>query len=567
MNGALPKVAAPAGGLPVLAEVDVAVVGGGTSGSPAAIVAAREGMRTLEVEYQHMLGGVGTVGLVAKYWHTYTKGFPESIPGSKGYWDTRERSEWLRTEFRKAGGELWYGCVGAGAFMEGNAVKGVVVATPLGRGVVLAKRVIDGTGNADVAAAAGAETSRPGAGQVAVQGTGLPPVRLGGRDFINTDWTIVDDNDLVDMWRAHLYARLKFADAFDTAPFINSRERRRIVSDYDLTIVDELNGRTFPDTVVLSHTNLDQHGFSVARLLELSHPDRRTKMTVRLPYRVMLPRGVENLLVIGLGMGVEHDALPLVRLQATLIHQGVAAAVAAAQSIRAGAGLRQTDIRAVQRRLVELGGLPEEITGETDSYPLSDAALEAAARALPETPSAAAALFTDPARARPLLRKALAEAPGAKERFAYARALGLLDDPAGRAVLMEFLKDNGWDEAWNYRGMGNFGATLSVMDSVILTLGRLGVAEAAPLILEKAARLEPGKAFSHYRAVCLALEALRDTRAVPVLEKLLKAPGAGGHAVTDIRRAAEAVVPNPNSAAARRDSTVECYLARALLAC
>ena len=39
--------------------VDVVVVGGGTSGEPAAIGAARHGARTLVVEYQHGLGGVG----------------------------------------------------------------------------------------------------------------------------------------------------------------------------------------------------------------------------------------------------------------------------------------------------------------------------------------------------------------------------------------------------------------------------------------------------------------------------------------------------------------------------
>ena len=42
----------------------VVVVGGGTSGAPAAIGASRSGARTLLIEYMDELGGVGTAGLV-----------------------------------------------------------------------------------------------------------------------------------------------------------------------------------------------------------------------------------------------------------------------------------------------------------------------------------------------------------------------------------------------------------------------------------------------------------------------------------------------------------------------
>jgi flavin-dependent dehydrogenase len=50
--------------------------------------------------------------------------------------------------------------MGCGAYVENGRVRGAVVATPQGRGVVLAKVVIDATGNADVAAAAGATQCR-----------------------------------------------------------------------------------------------------------------------------------------------------------------------------------------------------------------------------------------------------------------------------------------------------------------------------------------------------------------------------------------------------------------------
>ncbi len=50
--------------LPVLGRYDVVVVGGGTSGAPAGIAAAKSGAKTLVVEYLYELGGVGTVGLI-----------------------------------------------------------------------------------------------------------------------------------------------------------------------------------------------------------------------------------------------------------------------------------------------------------------------------------------------------------------------------------------------------------------------------------------------------------------------------------------------------------------------
>ncbi len=49
--------------LPVLAEYDVVVMGGGTAGAPAGVGAAQKGAKTLVIDYMHGLGGMGTLGI------------------------------------------------------------------------------------------------------------------------------------------------------------------------------------------------------------------------------------------------------------------------------------------------------------------------------------------------------------------------------------------------------------------------------------------------------------------------------------------------------------------------
>ncbi|GAJ20358.1 unnamed protein product, partial [marine sediment metagenome] len=63
-----------------------------------------------------------------------------------------------------------------------------------------------------------------GAG-VAVQGAGLPPYKL-GTGYTNTDWTFIDDTDVVDVWRAFVVAKKKYKDVYDLGQLVDTRERR-----------------------------------------------------------------------------------------------------------------------------------------------------------------------------------------------------------------------------------------------------------------------------------------------------------------------------------------------------
>jgi hypothetical protein len=577
------EVPSTGGGVPILGEYDVVVVGGGTAGAPAGISAGRAHAKTLVLEALNGLGGVGTLGMISTYWWGYRGGFTKEVPGKgtlgitdpdarqkrgtdnpKFTWDPMAKAEWLRAALRKEKVDIWFGVQGAGAWVEGNRVKGVVVATPQGRGVVLAKAVIDATGSADVAAAAGAPTVTTNSSELAVQGTGLPSINLGA-GYTNTDFTIVDENDMVDVWHMLVYAKNKYQSQFDLGQLIDSRERRRVVGDFEMNILDQMTGRTYPDTVTLVYANFDTHGYTVDPFFMVDHPEKGG-VAVNLPYRCLLPKGLDGLLVAGIGMSVHRDALPLVRMQPDIQNQGFAAGLAASMAAKAGTGVRSVDLKALQKKLVEAGIVPDRVLREQDSNPISEDRVAKAAAEYTKDKGAAAVLLSAPESASILLRKQLAQATG-KDKFEYAMFLAVMGDGSGLDTLVEALDARKWDEGWRYTGMGQFGNSMSEVDRLIVAMGRTRDKRALPAILRKIEQLPPDTEFSHYRAISLALESIGDTASAAALAELLNKPGMRGYAITTVEQAAKASGLNHNETQTRGTSIREIDVARALYRC
>ncbi|NQU25531.1 MAG: FAD-dependent oxidoreductase, partial [Candidatus Nealsonbacteria bacterium] len=509
--------------LPVLGRYDVVVIGGGTGGAPAGIGAARRGAKTLVVEYLHGLGGVGTQGAIAKYYWGNRVGFTATIPGASG-WVIEQKMEWYRSELLKAGADIWFGTIGCGALIDDGRVIGAVVATPFGRGVVLAGTVIDATGNADVAAAAGAECAYTDATEFGMQGTGLPGLRLGGT-YNNTDFTIVDETDLVDVWHTFVYSKGKYPDAFDHGRLIDTRERRRIVGDTRITLLDQMNNRTYPDTIVIARSNFDTHGYTIDPYLLLEHPEHGG-FNVHMPYRAFLPADLEGILVTGLGVSAHRDAVPLIRMQPDIQNGGYAAGVAAAMAVEKKTTPRNIDVKKLQQHLVDVGNLPSSVLDDEDSYPLPDEQIAAAVRNVKDGRKGAAVILSHPEKALPMLQQAYAAAKDPKERLAYARVLCTMGNRAGVDDLIGQVRATAqWDKGWNYRGMGQFGSALSPLDNEVVALGRARDPKAVPVILEKTQSLTAQHDFSHHRAVGLALETIGDRAAAKPLADLLSKPG------------------------------------------
>ena len=560
-----------AAGFAAVEEVDVLVVGGGTGGAPAGISAAREGAETLVAEFLSGLGGVGTLGMIGKYWFGNRVGFTAEVDRGAaemtvqemkaGSWDVEAKMQWLHQEVTDAGGKIWYKTMICGALREGDRVVGAILGTPQGRIAVRAKSVVDATGSAEVAAAAGAKTVAVGQGHLAMQGTGLPG-RDPGKNYTNTDYDFVDDSSQDDVSTAHMTARKKFQQAFDAGQLVDSRERRRVVGDLEVSPMDIRLARVFPDTIVKARSNFDTHGFTVHPLFMIVPPDH-DPLEAYVPLRALLPRGLEGVLVTGLGISAHRDAMPVIRMQADVQNQGYAAGLIAARVL--DGALREVDLVDVQNRLVELGILDREVADAGDSFPLTDEEIDRALAASVADPNQIDRVFTLPdAERNRRLREAFAKADGPDARDFFAFVLGILGDATGADVLVDLVAGTPWDEGWNYTGMGQFGASMSALDARIIALGRCRRKRDAGLLAAKAKMLPEDAAFSHYRALAEALETIGEASAADALAALLARPGVSGHAVTDRSMRLRTVTEDSNETSFRNASLIELHLAAAL---
>ncbi len=552
-------------------SVDVLVVGGGTGGAPAAIAGARSGKTTLVAEYLSGLGGVGTLGLIGRYWFGNRVGFTAEVDKGarekttktfrEDSWDVEAKMQWYHEEITKAGGKIWYKTMLSRALTEGNRVVGAVLCTPYGEITVRAKCVVDASGAAEVAFSAGAETISIGEGRLAVQGTGLPGRNLGA-NYTNTDYDFVDDSNAEDLGSAHVTSREKFKQAFDAGQLVDSRERRRIVGDYEITPMDIRLTRIFPDSVIKAQSNFDTHGYTVHPLFMIVPPDHDEQHAF-IPLRALLPKGLEGILVTGLGISSHRDAMPVIRMQADVQNQGYAAGMIAAMA--GEQSIRDMDILEIQEQLVQKGILDPEIKGAADSFPLPEKEIDEGLQKSLEDNNFIDRVFTLPETARmQKIRDAYhaATTEAAKAHFAFI--LGILGDASGFDDLKSEVESSPWDDGWNYKGMGQFGESMSSLDARIIALGRCKNPEALAVLKAKAETLPADAAFSHYRVLAEAFETLDDKAATPILEALLNQPGITGHHIHKTADRLKTATDNSIETRFRNQSLIELHLASSL---
>ena len=158
--------------IPCLYDVDVLVCGGGPAGIGAAIRASQLGVSVMIIETQGCLGGIATAGMMS-HWGGRSSSKVMTEIWDKAY-ELGKEIGWekdsccgkdtiyhevqkivIEEMVKREGIEVLYYTQACSAVMEGNEIVGVIIQNKGGRGYIRAKRVVDATGDGDIAASAG----------------------------------------------------------------------------------------------------------------------------------------------------------------------------------------------------------------------------------------------------------------------------------------------------------------------------------------------------------------------------------------------------------------------------
>ncbi|WP_300465050.1 FAD-dependent oxidoreductase [Desulfobacula sp.] len=430
--------------LDVVADADVVVVGGGPSGITAAIAAAREGVRTLLIERYGFLGGAGTMAGVTNFCGLYRmeKGVPiRTVQGiSMDFTDTLVKSgraveaqasmggktavfPYNSFAFKRTADHLLtqYGValklhrVVAGTIADNGIIRAVITESKSGREAVSGRIFIDASGDADLAAFAGAPYHKGdktgfmqlpttmfligGVDGEKAETDGIPEIKSrlmeaetkSGNPFPRLSVIVrpqpdhgiwranmtrisreglpidgVDADDLtygeiegrrqVELYAEFLRKRIPgFENSFiiESAPEIGIRETRRIEGEYVIREDDVMGGTDFSDSIGCNAWPIERHTF-----------DRETQWSWipgrgyhQIPYRSMLPKKVDNLLVAGRCISTDSVAQSSLRVSGPCFAMGHAAGLAAAICVKNKEAPRQIDVAYLQTLLKSQGAI------------------------------------------------------------------------------------------------------------------------------------------------------------------------------------------------------------------
>lgn len=444
----------PAREITVRAEADVLVVGGGPSGIMAAEAAAKDkNLKVMLIESRGYLGGNLTIGLPILSF-LGPKG-NQVIQGAAQKFIDRLRAKNAAGEHKRCKNHMsltiidpeevkttaWEIMDEAGvnvlcytfvsdSIVENGEVKGVIIESKAGREAILAKSVIDCTGDGDVAFRAGVECHKgdkeggmqPPTLMYSMRGVEIqklrdaicnepqkydmdvmPPEQFRTGHFITVGLrgcikeaqeaglnipvarTILitglkEDEIWVNMTRVNgvdstlpesytkgehdarkqmyvvaEYLR-RFVPGFEkawietVAPFMGIRESRVIVGKYVMTAEDILQQKHFDDVIAVAGYPVDIHHAKGGDCTMLFCDD-----AYDIPYRVLVPEKIENLLVAGRCSSMNHEAMAATRVMSTCMALGEAAGTAARIALAAGVKPSQVDVAEVQKALLANG--------------------------------------------------------------------------------------------------------------------------------------------------------------------------------------------------------------------
>ena len=393
----------PARQIPILTETDVLVIGGGPACTAAAIAASRTGAETYLVERYNHLGGLWTGGLVLPLLSTHAvdkhmrtrqvifgiggemakrlKDLNMSIEEFNPVIDPEAGKYVLDEMIRKAGVKMLYHTWGANVIMDGNTIKGVFVESKSGRMAVLAKVVIDCTGDGDIFHWAGEhyDEMKYHIGLVHRLGNtdridrnkaGYTKMEIGRATPIpSVNWVNMhgqDDQcgtDMLNLSRLQMDYRREIWDSvqkirqtpgyeqvflLDTAPQLGVRMSRIVDGEYKLKLEDTMTFKTFDDAIGVS-------GAWTSMLYKGKEVSKAERPYWQIPYRSLLPKKTDNLLVAGRCFCFERELVEDTRVIGTCLITGHGAGAAAGLAVKEREMVRNIDTGKLKKLLTEQG--------------------------------------------------------------------------------------------------------------------------------------------------------------------------------------------------------------------
>jgi hypothetical protein len=134
----------------------------------------------------------------------------------------------------------------------------------------------------------------------------------------------------------------------EIAPQIGIRETRRIVGEYMLTEQDILGCRDFADTIGVQGWPVEAH---IKGDVKFVFAPPQSRGFNEIPYRIIVPQKVDNLLVAGRCASMTHDGQSSARVSGPCFIMGQAAGTAADLALSAGIAPRALDVATLQKRL------------------------------------------------------------------------------------------------------------------------------------------------------------------------------------------------------------------------
>jgi hypothetical protein len=389
----------PSREIPVVDKTDVLVVGGGPGGVAAAIAASRTGARTILVERYNHLGGLWTGGLVLPLLSTHglskknkqikaifgigdeiaerLKNLGMAVNEVNPVVDPEAAKYVLEMMVKEAGITMYYHCWAANVITSDDTIKAVILETKSGRVAIEPKVVIDCTGDGDIFHLAGedydvmqfeiglvhrlgnvdrVDRSRPGYKKINIGGeTPIPSVNwvnMTGGDYEDA----LDFKRLSELQQEHrieiwdnvqkIRSSPGYEDIFllDTAAQQGVRMSRILKGEYQLTLDDSMTYKNFEDVIGVS-------GGWISLLYEGQRIEWEERPIWQIPYRALVPRKTQNLLVAGRCFSFEQELFQDARIIGTCLITGHGAGVAAALAARTGNSTKQIDIKEIQHIL------------------------------------------------------------------------------------------------------------------------------------------------------------------------------------------------------------------------